>query len=365
MNRIDHAPFILIKDPLAGGFTLNTGEVIKAKVMNLLSSGYVSLKIKGSLISVKSEIPLEVGEVLTLKVKGPLSDGSLGLQIISESIETTDSLKIRIQPLLQEIEGIISGGIRDGSKFDRLLSQLLKSLHEDLSLLPSEMRERIVGLLLKSLLMRGDTERLYLNHISGSLSSVENLNERTLKILLENTGVLLEVRLKKVVEGDNTDEVVQVLKKDLKANLLKLTEEGRADKAFATIIKVIETFQVLSKVTDSFYTFLPPIWGEMRNGNIMLRKREDKRGDKTYACRIYLELERYGRLSVMVILHDKDFFISFVLEDPRFRKLLEDSKELLQGSFAEKGMNLKAINLILSDTESPWPYGAEGIDFRV
>lgn len=97
----------------------------------------------------------------------------------------------------------------------------------------------------------------------------------------------------------------------------------------------------------------------------MFRREELKTGGKTFSCRINLKLERYGKLFVMVLLNNKNFFVSFVVENSNFKKLLEESKELLQSSFLEKGLNLKVINVIASDIESPWPDIIEGIDYRV
>ncbi|MFN3396640.1 MAG: flagellar hook-length control protein FliK, partial [Thermodesulfovibrionales bacterium] len=327
------------------------------------------------------EVPLEIGQVLTLRVMDPLSDGRIRLQVARcESMEKTQGfLETKIQSILQDLEGMISGDLKGSArKFEIMLAQILKALPEDTSLLPPEMRRGIADLLLRSLRSRGSiNEKLsLLNSLINREGvdvrvNVENLLKSvdlqpSLRNIFENTGVLLETRLKRVLKGESLEEGLSgLLKEDLKANLLKLKGEGLINKTVSNIVRDIETFQVLSKVTDSFYTFLPLIWRDLKDGDIMFRRGELKTGGNTFTCRINLKLERYGKLSVIVLLNNKNFFVSFVVENSDFKKLLEESKELLQSSFLKKGLNLKVINVIASDIESPWPDIIEGIDYRV
>jgi len=130
------------------------------------------------------------------------------------------------------------------------------------------------------------------------LVSKEGLLARDLKTEVENSGVVLEAKLKALVES-NPEGVKAALadsgkvQKDLKAILLQLKavlqqkgEEvdpssffqkllGRMEKSPAEkggplqqfqggvddVLKDVETFQLLSKISDSLYTFLPIQWG--------------------------------------------------------------------------------------------------------
>lgn len=376
MVRISpESALFIISNPASKGLILNRGEIIKAEVINILPQNNIILMLKGKILSVKSEVPLEIGQVLTLRVMDPLSDGRIRLQVKGYESTAPGFLKTRIQ----ELEGMISGGLKGSArKFEFILDQILKALPEDTSLLPIEMRTGIADLLLKSLRLRGSLNEKF-SLLSGLINregvgvrlNVEDLLkpvelQPSLRPIFENTGVLLETRLKRVLEGESPEEGLSgLLKEDLKAILLRLKGEGLINKTVSNIVRDIETFQVLSQVTDSFYTFLPVIWRDLKDGDIMFRREERKTGDKTFTCRINLKLERYGKLSVMVLLNKKNFFLSFVVENPDFKKLIEESRELLQSSFLEKGLNLMVVNVIASDTESPWPEIIEGIDYRV
>ncbi|MFN3479489.1 MAG: flagellar hook-length control protein FliK [Thermodesulfovibrionales bacterium] len=351
--------------------TLNPGEVVKAEVINLLPSGDINIRIKGKLLSVKSEISLDIGQIMTLKVKELSGDGFLRLQIIgSESVNAKESLTERIQSILQNMDKAISGNIKGyARRFDKLLSELSKAIPEDPSALPIETRFRVVNLLLKAIkkeegirMFSSESEILGLKHIEELLRPSAESRGLTLKELLENTGILFETRLKKILEDGKLEEgLLRSLREDLKANLLRLAEESEIDKGIAKI----ETFQALSKVTDSFFTFLPIIWKELKDGDISFKKRGDGRGEKTFTCRLNLNLEGYGELAVMITLQNKNFFVSFAVENQGLQKLIEQNRELLYDSFAGTGLNLKAINVTAFDAKFLRPYIVDRVDYRV
>ena len=102
----------------------------------------------------------------------------------------------------------------------------------------------------------------------------------------------------------------------------------------------------LSKTTDSFYTFLPLNWKELRDGEISFKRGQGgAEGGTAYSCRINLDLKEFGKLSVMVVMYNKDFFVSFKAERPAFKSLLDEHLEELKGSFVEQGLSLKAVTL--------------------
>ncbi len=113
------------------------------------------------------------------------------------------------------------------------------------------------------------------------------------------------------------------------------------------LLKDIETFQALSRTTDSFYTFLPISWKELRDGEISFKRGQGSaEGRSSYSCRINLDLQELGNLSVMVIMHNRDFFVSFKAEKPEFKTMLSSNLEELKGAFIEKGLSLKAVNTL-------------------
>ncbi|HEX8949421.1 MAG TPA: hypothetical protein VF790_10695 [Dissulfurispiraceae bacterium] len=116
------------------------------------------------------------------------------------------------------------------------------------------------------------------------------------------------------------------------------------------LIKDIETFQALSKTTDSFYTFLPVSWQELRDGEISFKRGQGSAGGRVpYSCRINLDLGVFGSLSIMVLMHNTDFLISFKAEKADFQSVLSSNLDELKGTFREKGLNLKAVNILEKD----------------
>jgi len=173
-----------------------------------------------------------------------------------------------------------------------------------------------------------------------------------------------------------TRDALPALKNDLKAVLLELKERlsvppdsiRAAQDSTATaalketahaaalknlqgkiegLLKDIETFQALSKTTDSFYTFLPVNWKELKDGEVAFKKgRAGTGSDTSSSCRVNLDLDKFGTLSILVLMHKKDFFVSFKAENPETDSLLSSNLEELKSSFREKGLSLKAVHML-------------------
>jgi len=113
------------------------------------------------------------------------------------------------------------------------------------------------------------------------------------------------------------------------------------------LLKDIETFQALSKTTDSFYTFLPVNWKELKDGELSFKRgRAGTQSGSSCSCRINLDLADSGSLSVMVFMHDKDFFVSFKADAPETHSVIENNLGQLKTSFMQKGMSLKAAHML-------------------
>lgn len=375
MIRVNHESTLLsIAGANLKGLKLIHGEIVKAEVVNILSSGNIMLKIKGVFIPVKSEIPFETGQKLTLQVKGTMGGDILKLQLMNDEIgeKTFEYLKAKLEPILHGLERI--GDSKKGTdRFERLTHQLLKTIHDNPSLLPLDIKSRLVEILLRKLKLNrgGMSEGLDLLIRKGiGLKEIKSLigqsGEGLLKELLESSGILFETRMKMALDSKNLEkELSLLLKDDIKANLLRLAEREPANKMVNSLIRDIEAFQALSKITDSFYTFLPLIWNGLKDADILFKKGSDKKEEAPFSCRINLNLERYGRVTVTIILNGKNLFVSFMIEDAGFRKAVEDNRDLLQRSFADRGLNLKAVNVMELNAETLWTDISEGIDIKV
>ncbi len=113
------------------------------------------------------------------------------------------------------------------------------------------------------------------------------------------------------------------------------------------LLKDVETFQALSKTTDSFYTFLPVTWKELKDGDVAFKRgRAGAAGGATSSCRINLDLAGFGSLSILVLMNNKDFFVSFKADRPESHSLINANLDELKSSFVEKGLSLKAAHVL-------------------
>lgn len=166
-------------------------------------------------------------------------------------------------------------------------------------------------------------------------------------------------------------DAAEAVNKDLKAGLLKLkellSEKGgeairdqsvqgltasqreSAVKVVDGLLKDIETFQLLSKTTDSFYTFLPVQWDNLKDGEIAFKRGARDAKGASYSCRMNLDLEDQGKLTITVLMYNKDFFVSFRADNPDLQTSIGSSVKELQESFWNKGLNLKGVNMLETD----------------
>jgi hypothetical protein len=408
--------FISIEKPTGKAISLKLGEIVKAEVMDMLPTGGVTLKVKGDFITAKTDIPLEKGAIAFFKVTDlPVEGKDLKLQFMGYTPESANEQEITlpyfnlkespIPKLIQELTNslsdiknpTVSGKEADSltSKLQNINSEILKALPSDINSLPKEVRMQLQNLLQASLKITGQSIQARLDNFISQLPeviknhplvqnltkdltvSIEKLLQTPLKGVLQDTGVALETKLKAIVEMFQQPQLqhdMTAIKKDLKVGLLQLKqlvmEEGKgtvrtfsghdltaaqresAVRVIDGLIKDIETFQVLSKTTDSFYTFLPIGWQELKDGEVSFKRgRSDAKGI-SYSCRINLDLERFGKLSVIVIMYNKEFLVSFMAENPAFQTILNDNTKELQDSFIARGLNLKAVNVLDSNDAS-------------
>jgi hypothetical protein len=111
------------------------------------------------------------------------------------------------------------------------------------------------------------------------------------------------------------------------------------------LLQDIETFQLLSKLTDSFYTFLPVIWEGLREADIAFKRSRTGPEGKSYYCVMNLDFDRLGKLTVVAMMQAGDFFVSFKTDHAAFRSILDDNVGDLQQMFRQQGLNLKVVNV--------------------
>lgn len=455
---------LTVEKPSGKTIPFKLGEVFRAQIADILSSGAVMLKIKGSLVTAKTSIPLLKGFSAFLKVTSlDLQRGELKLQFLeyvnkdvalkqNAATQTINPKEANLPKLISELTravlnaakkpgNLLESG-RDISILRKLNNDIIKSLPQEINTLPKDALLQLKTLLNASLKISGQSiqsrlealitilpenlknHSLVSNISSNLLISMDRVIESPLKNILHDTGVLLEAKLRAIAElirqmekhgilksalmtkasdmealrqqvssqtgkqpfvGQETPEELirntgsdaqknvnmlgaDIIKNDLKAALLKLkqfimnksanetedfalkdfsvTQKETALKAINALIRDIETFQLLSKTTDSFYTFIPLNWKEILDGNLCFKKGRGGQGGASYSCRINLDLDRFGKLSAVILMLKGGFFVSFSADNPHLHAILHENSHELRESFKSKGLNLKAVNVI-------------------
>jgi hypothetical protein len=248
--------------------------------------------------------------------------------------------------------------------------------------------------LLNEAMRKGFSELVDLGSLKEQMfTDIDKVLQASLKSVLENTGVGLEAKLRVLLqvlpaEGErvlNETAPAPVLSQspetahlqtDLKARLLQmkqvlLDQEKRLTSnslPFQTapskevaekkevlarmlptidgLLQDIETFQLLSKLTNSFYTFLPVIWKGLKEADIAFKKSRSGPEGKSYYCLMNLDFDKLGKMTVVAMMQSRDFFVSFKTDNTVFRSLLNDNVHELQKMFQEQGLNLKVVNFL-------------------
>lgn len=426
---------LVIERPSGKTLSLKLGEVVKAEIMDILPSGGVTLRIKGDFITAKTEMPLREGAVAFFRVTNLPSDGrDLKLQFMGYKTDTSKAESQRsdaffasnegrvISKLLHELSSSIMDTKTFNTRVQSINSEILKALPQDINSMPKEIRMRLQNLLQAGLKITGQGIQARLDSLMSQfpegikghpliqaitndlMVGIEDLPQIPIKVVLQDTGVVLEAKIRAIAEmfqrtepsgnpetesRNQTQAAIPTqgkdaaahetkqpplqhdmssIKRDLKAGLLQLREflaeqdkEGvrtfsghdltsaQRQTALSNInglLRDIETFQLLSKITDSFYTFLPVNWRELMDGEISFKRGHGDAKGFSYSCRINLDLEQFGELTIMVLMYNRGFLVSFAAESPVLQKTLANNADILQESFNAQGLNIKAITVM-------------------
>jgi hypothetical protein len=403
------AGVITVIKPVGKPISLNVGEIIKADVMDLLSSGGVTLRIKGSYITVRTDIPAQKDSQIMLKVlASPSEPNELRLQFVgyadNDQPGATGSRNDALNRLVNEMSGLNAKNLSAEK-----IANLIKTLPADISQIPKDVKAQLLSILQEGLQVTGrdiqsridalfrDLPALFKSQtfIQGLqldvVASAEKLLSDGLKGLLRDTGIALEAKLKAVAElmqpalkgmveaeaskaaSFRTEQGVDIksiistadrisIENDLKTNLLRLREtltsgsnavsQKDADSiksaltAIDGMLRDIESYQLMSKATGSFYTFLPVSWQELKDGEIAFKNNNADGKTPFSSCRLALDLDGFGKLMIMVLMHGDEFLVSLKPEKAAFKELLSSNIGGLDEQFKEKGLNLKAVRVL-------------------
>ena len=111
------------------------------------------------------------------------------------------------------------------------------------------------------------------------------------------------------------------------------------------LLQDVETFQLLSKLTDSFYTFLPFIWKGLKEADIAFKRSGSGPHGRSYYCLVHLDLEALGKLEVVAMMAGSEFYVTFKTDHDQFRAVLSAHMNELEEMFAAKGLKLGLVSV--------------------
>jgi len=324
---ISNYEYFQIVKPLGKSIHLKAGETIKAEVIDILPTGGVVLKMKGGILTVETDIPLQKDTSLLLKILNtPSTEHKLKIQVIGifdkkNNVQLFNIKQSQIDEILNLISSIPS--------FKKNLMNTLSSIIRESSYLNTDNMPFIFKLF--SSILKQEKIHNMINEstlIRNLIPHINNIDLSKFHILIKNSGIFFESKIK----NRNLDK----LNSDVKGILLSKKENLSLEENH--FLKVIENYQLLSKLTGGIFTYIPVIWENLERGDIFIKK--SNKGKNVYFCKIDLDFKHLGKLNTGIFLFGKELYINTYVENDKFRNVLrkgfpELSKTLKTYGFKE------------------------------
>ncbi|GEM_PF-5729077 len=326
------------KLPLKGPTALlfQTGEIVKGRVYEVLSSNRVLIQLKNQLIRAKTEIPLRTGEQLFFEVLS--TKGQVHLKRLPEAVA-------------QNPAALLFKGLDVSGERSRSLAQI-QQLLSPFKTLPEPILKKLYDF--KGL----DQFFKVLNEVSGE----------TLKKAVESSGLFLEAKIKRLLlntADKNFDTEAfrktfeAIVQGDLKALLLKLKGRLRSKarmlelaeagvdarpllKEIDAVLNEISYQQFESKLKNGLQIFLPFVWKGLQEGRVFFKYAQEEGAStaekSACSCTIYLKLEKIGKLKARIQMHSGLFYIRLISENAGFASLLEAGRDRLKTQLSRAGL---------------------------
>ncbi|MDI1471818.1 MAG: hypothetical protein QMD43_01595 [Thermodesulfovibrio sp.] len=371
----------IFKGKQAEPIKLVIGEILTAEIMDIFPTGTIQIRINNRILNAQPqrELPLNKGETIYVKVEKPLQDGTIPLRVLSssETVEYQKKSLLQQQIIYDEILKLIEtvmgskenllvnqrtdiSGFLNNEKIEQIIRHLLNLPTENLlDTIKDSLMEKISKLILtntKTTTLINDLIKILeekgifkeqINQLKSLIIDNTDLTQEKLKQALLNSGVNFEAKLKHALSDLSRFEN---LREDLKSIIKNIIDQAKAegikdinDKA-QHILRHIETYQVLSKTYQSFFTFLPIVWNEIEGGNISFKSFK-RQGKDYHTVFISLKIKENSFLSFIVTMISKNFYISFS-GSSEMLDLIKNYENELKNSFRKRGMNIGGINYV-------------------
>jgi hypothetical protein len=337
---------------------LQVGETVQAEVINVTDTA-VAIRMKNSILEARTDLPLKQGDVLSLLVEeaGP----EIRLRLVPGNGSEAGSIKNTILAALDSLKDL-----KPAAEDMKILSSLIEAL-------PQAVKESLPGL----------------SALEKMMVTVEDLSGSALKDAVSDSGVLLEAKLRFLMLGEGREETelnqkLQTLaNSDMKSALLSLKAElgnsmvanrliqsgVHADVLMVTVdtfLKNIELLQLQSRLSNTLQVFVPFVWRDLKEGELIFRDSErDRPGEEAYSCTVNLDLDRAGRTSARLLLKSGKIYADVLTESEGFFRLLQDHAMLFKKQADGAGIKLAGFTIQRASRIENKPPQQGGLNIRI
>ncbi len=238
-----------------------------------------------------------------------------------------------LQSILNNLFKDILTNIKSKSTVNNLLTNSKNLL--DLKNIPQDIKAIIVQTAKNPVLIEQNKQ------LKSFLLDIKNLDEKSIKTAISNSGVFLESKLLKNEQNPSSD---------LKAVLLQLSKEID-DPRINKIISQIEYHQLLSFTSYSNNTFLPFLWDNVEDGSVDISSNNKEQ----FTCNIHLKLKEYGELKAMLLLEKSNTLtLNMRIEDKSFKNKIQNNLQLLRQKLNNIAINISSINILSLNEEKSY-----------
>jgi hypothetical protein len=322
-----------------------------------------------NLANVREQVFADIETISQIPLKSSLANTGVGLEarlrVLAEALAEAGDSSLRnplsalgaeqsagTTPLPPELKDILQQLDQKGIFLPPELKEALQQLDQKGISLPAELKDALMELNLKGIPLRPEFKDalMQLAHKGAPLPSDQQ------------TAPLQPDRQADPLQSDFKARLLQVraMLLEQQEQLLKLDLFARAANARPAaekkaileqmlqsvdgLLQDVETFQLLSKLTDSFYTFLPFIWKGLSEAEIAFKRSGSGPHGRSYYCLVHLDLEELGKLDIVAMMAGSEFLVSFKTDHDAFRSALNTHMNELQEMFAAKGLKLGLVS---------------------
>lgn len=186
--------------------------------------------------------------------------------------------------------------------------------------------------------------------LENMMEHIKNINDKTLKTKLENSGVFLESKLKNF--NPQESKIQDLLSNDFKAALLKTKTElegtnlPNKQQVLNIVDKLsmqIDYYQLASHLSNGSAIYLPYEFDALEDGSLAFKK--DK--NDAFFCDIDLSLKEYGELGLRLGLFEKKYLsINITAPNKKLREVLQNGLGELKEQLTTTGLLVKDIRFL-------------------